>query len=59
MPKGNPMGVITARLPQSQAVQVRQLAAARDARLSDVLREAIAEALAKRATEAATPAPVD
>ena len=46
-----PTIVVAARLPATQVAQVRQLAAARDERPSDVLRRAITEALARRATE--------
>ena len=54
-----PMTVITARLPQTQHAEVRRYAAARGERPSDLVREAIAEALAKRAATSVAPTPVD
>ena len=50
-----PTIVVAARLPASQVAQVRQLAAAGFERPSDVLRRAIAEALARRTAESRTP----
>ena len=44
-----PMIVMATRVPASQVAQVRQQAAALGERPSDVLRRAIAEALARRA----------
>ena len=54
-----PTIVVAAGLPQAQHAEVRRHAAALGERPSDLVRRAIAEALAKRATESAAPAPVD
>ena len=43
-----PMTVITARLPQTQHAEVRRRAAVHGERPSDLVRRAIAEALAQR-----------